>query len=686
MRTPATRGCRATGSPQANQIYWNLRILSRMSHVCGRPSLAKDKASKVFYRKIKPAFKDALPVGKAGADCKCRKCSKSESQQRMKTLRTRKERNQIRDGGKEAPRAKSCHHYCNHKTSKDVSCVHQCFHNTLDVLPNITHVTHEPSVITDRRLIGHHGLFNHEVKSIDIERLLSEQRKHDRCEKLQQKSNTEFANPSTKETGCLLDSTNEETVISNSKDLQTPRILNYSERQEKKTMESNNQVSDLTPGQRPRKTAISSTETNKSVNSSDVVFTGMKEAQPGMYANSDSHQTPGSFNENKSILPGSVESIIERTPQKHVSANPRQVSQPTPLLPSSPPMARASSSLITQQENLDADSVAKSVKAIAASLCNSICFSLLGKRDLVAESREALVKVLQEKHGTQLRSNVLKIQRKLYSCDDAQEEGSELCCSPIFANRKEGAFSSDEFPAQSKTTGFTTSSFEQTGRFVFDWHSNDWSSLLDETAEWLGTSPKNPAVPDGTFSHRTSSQFSVDFEFRNAMSRERDYLFSPPFGSSCVDEPKNSGRVDDFFASRQEQEFSVPQQEHQNYMAFSDITTVSHRRNPLDSIMNNYSVEPLHSETVPFPHMHSSFETQKYFDGKSFFNEIPYFDHKCSFEPFSHVNFPLDSPSFRPVDLAHYPPSYMLEKGPILPTSSSFPSPEHWSFPPMRLY
>ncbi|KAJ0065894.1 hypothetical protein NL108_000128, partial [Boleophthalmus pectinirostris] len=208
--------------------------------------------------------------------------------------------------------------------------------------------THEPSVITDRRLIGHHGLFNHEVKSIDIERLLSEQRKHDRCEKLQQKSNTEFANPSTKETGCLLDSTNEETVISNSKDLQTPRILNYSERQEKKTMD--------------------------------------------------------------------------------------------------------------------------------------------------------------------------------------------------------------------------------------------------------------------------------------------------------------------------------------------------HRRNPLDSIMNNYSVEPLHSETVPFPHMHSSFETQKYFDGKSFFNEIPYFDHKCSFEPFSHVNFPLDSPSFRPVDLAHYPPSYMLEKGPILPTSSSFPSPEHWSFPPMRLY
>ncbi|KAJ0000036.1 hypothetical protein NQD34_011878, partial [Periophthalmus magnuspinnatus] len=164
------------------------------------------------------------------------KCNKSESQHRMKRLRTRKERNQIRD------ERKSCHHYYNHHTSKDVCYVHQCCHSSLDAFTNIVPVAHEPSVITDSRLIGHHGLFNHEVKSIDIERLLSEQRKLDKSEKLQEKNNLEFANPSAKETECLLDSTNEEAVISNKKDLETPRIFNYSKRQEKIMMESNGQV------------------------------------------------------------------------------------------------------------------------------------------------------------------------------------------------------------------------------------------------------------------------------------------------------------------------------------------------------------------------------------------------------------------------------------------------------------
>lgn len=38
-----------------------------------------------------------------------------------------------------------------------------------------------------------------------------------------------------------------------------------------------------------------------------------------------------------------------------------------------------------------------------------------------------------------------------------------------------------------------------------------------------------------------------------------------------------------------------------------------------------------------------------------------------------------------PTDMMHYPPSHMLERS-MAPSSSSLPSPEHWSFPPMRLY
>uniref|UniRef100_A0A3Q4HR55 Uncharacterized protein n=1 Tax=Neolamprologus brichardi TaxID=32507 RepID=A0A3Q4HR55_NEOBR len=43
--------------------------------------------------------------------------------------------------------------------------------------PSVVRSVQEPSIITDGRLTRHHGLFNHEVKSIDFERLLSEQPK-----------------------------------------------------------------------------------------------------------------------------------------------------------------------------------------------------------------------------------------------------------------------------------------------------------------------------------------------------------------------------------------------------------------------------------------------------------------------------------------------------------------------------
>ncbi|KAK7886860.1 hypothetical protein WMY93_026481 [Mugilogobius chulae] len=639
-----------------------------MSHVCGRTSSAKDKASKVFYRKIKPTSKDALTTGKGGADSKCGKCTKVESQHRMKKLRTRKERNQIRNGGKkEAPNNKSCHHYYNHQTSKDISYVRQCCHTTQDALPNIAPVAHELSVITDNRLIGHHGLFNHEVKSINIERLLSEQRKLDRSEKQQGKSNPTFTNPPANETEYVLDSTNDEAVISNKSALQSSKIYNTLKRRVKKTVESNSQGSDLTPGQRSRETLISSTETNKLEN---VVVTGIKETQPVISdINSDLHQTPCSFKENKKILPGSLPSIIETTPKKLVpSADLSQVKQLTPLLQFSPPMEESSSNLNKQQEDLNTDAVAMSVKAIAASLCNSISFSLLRDKNLLTESREVLVKALRQRHGAQLKSNILKVHRRLYSWDEGQEEVSELSHSPIFADRKESPFSTGEFPTASEATGFLTSSFEKTGRLPFDWNSADWSNPLDQTAGWLGTPADNPVVPNDTFIRRGFPKFSVDFDFGNSVSKEKEHLVSPSFLPSCVDGPRSSGHTDNLFTSSRRKEFSSVFKPTQNDITFSNIT--GHRRSPL-----HYSTDPHHS-------MHSSFETQR----KSFPDEIPYFHHENPFDPSRHVNFISASPAFRPVDLAHYPPSYMLEQGPNLSSVSSFASPEHWSFPPMRLY
>ncbi|CAL9705202.1 unnamed protein product [Knipowitschia caucasica] len=639
-----------------------------MSYVCGRISSSKEKASKVFYKKIKPASKDALPSGKVGADCKCGKCSNSESQQRLKRLRTRKERDHLRDGRKQAPRARSCLHYHSHQTSNDLSYVHQCCTNTSDALPHVVPVTHEHSVITDSRLIGHHGLFNHEVKSFDIERLLSEQRKLNRSGKLKENRNS---NVSAIETELLIDFSDKETT---SKALQTPEI-EVSKQQEKKTIESNSQGSELTPGQRTKKTLISSTETTKN-NCSDVI-TVNKEALPVYESNSDSHQIPRNFSENKNIIPGSLSSFIEVTPRNTNSES-------TPPQPSSPPIARAPSCLKTQQieDDPEADSVAMSVKAIAASLCSSISFSLLGRKSLVAESREGLVKVMQKRHGHQLRSNILKVQKQLYCSDDgeAQEEVPEPSYSPVFDDRKKDkkSFSTAEISMPSKPTMFSTFSFEKTGRLPFDRNSSDWSNPLDQTEEWMGA--EHPIVQDGGFGRRASPPFSLDFDFRNSVSKERSVdLFSTPFAPACAAGPRSTDHMDHFFISTQDKEIAWPETSN-DMRTFSNIRTERHGRSPFTSFVN-YRNDPLHS--VPFPQVHRSFETHKDSYGTRISDEIPYFLREGYFEC---SNFISTSPALRPQDMAHYPPSYMLERDPIQSTGPTFPSPEYWSFPPMRLY
>uniref|UniRef100_A0A3B5MYW9 Uncharacterized protein n=1 Tax=Xiphophorus couchianus TaxID=32473 RepID=A0A3B5MYW9_9TELE len=69
-----------------------------------------------------------------------------------------------------------------------------------------------------------------------------------------------------------------------------------------------------------------------------------------------------------------------------------------------------------------------------------------------------------------------------------------------------------------------------------------------------------------------------------------------------------------------------------------------------------------------------------FFPSKS--HRQPQSNHLQAFGQFSpvHQNFRPD-----PTDMMHYPPSHMLERN-LAPTSSSLPSPAHWSFPPMRLY
>uniref|UniRef100_A0A3B3U0H5 Uncharacterized protein n=1 Tax=Poecilia latipinna TaxID=48699 RepID=A0A3B3U0H5_9TELE len=117
-----------------------------------------------------------------------------DKQHKIKRLRTRKERCQMRADKRETSKNKSHHHHCFSQSKKNLIFYPNNHHNchlptrkNAQILSTVA-VTQEPSIITESRLLGHHGLFNHEVKSINIERVLSEQSK---LEESEEKTNEE---------------------------------------------------------------------------------------------------------------------------------------------------------------------------------------------------------------------------------------------------------------------------------------------------------------------------------------------------------------------------------------------------------------------------------------------------------------------------------------------------------------
>ncbi|PWA20664.1 hypothetical protein CCH79_00011598, partial [Gambusia affinis] len=131
----------------------------------------------------------------------------------------------------------------------------------------------------------------------------------------------------------------------------------------------------------------------------------------------------------------------------------------------------------------------------------------------------------------------------------------------------------------------------------------------------------------------------------------------------------------------------------------------------LDSFQNNFvnqtrnlrerlsEQQPHHSNIQPFfshQDRHSAdlhvFPWEQNPSKTDRFYFAPFFPSKSHRRPQSNYlqafgQFSPAQQNFRPnpTDMMHYPPSHMLERN-LAPTSSSLPSPEHWSFPPMRLY
>lgn len=414
-----------------------------MSHVCGRALSDNRKIRNVLNKQLKTTDKSCCSVNRLTADCKClNHHSKTDGQHKMKRLKSRKERSQVRGGGKEASKTKSHHHYCRRQSSKDMTHFHNCCQSSCHcpprrdaLFPNVVPAAQEPSIITDSRLIGHHGLFNHEVKSIDIERLLSKQRKLEKSGNQVQEKNKATSHPSSTShfpsplsTDDLLGADADKVMPFERKAAPAMKTHNDCWGTEKKV----SQGSDVTPGQRPQQQLDLSSGSFKSIFSSkhsslDVVIIKSRKTNPVVSEKGrESQLTPAVDRENVKTLnkkvKGHVISTLEHTPKNQES--PVHQTRAHGLSPS--PLQLSSSHTADifdiQHRRQDPDCVSESVSAVAAGLCDSLQFPLLRRRNLVAESRGVLLKALQERHGPQLQENLLEVQRCLSFGTDPSKE------------------------------------------------------------------------------------------------------------------------------------------------------------------------------------------------------------------------------------------------------------------------
>ncbi|KAI3361187.1 hypothetical protein L3Q82_013384, partial [Scortum barcoo] len=448
-----------------------------MSDVCGRALSDKNLCS----------------VKRFSTDCKClNHRGKTDGQHKMKRLKSRKERSQMRGGGKEV-KSKSYHQYSHRQSSKDIMHLQNCCHSSChcssrrDVLfPNVVPAAQEPSIITDSRLIGHHGLFNHEVKSIDIERLLSKQRKLEKSgHQAQEKSNATLHPSSTSHipspfcTNDLLGANADEAMPYERKADLATKDHDESLETEKKV----SQESDVTPGQRPEQQLDLSSGSFKSTLSSKhrsldvmVIKSGKTNAIISEKAR-ESQLTPTIDREHVKTLNKKIKrhmvSTLEHTPKNQDSAGHQTRAHGLSQSPARLSSSHTADSFDMQQERQDPDCVSKSVSSVAAGLCDSLHFPHLRRRNLVAESRRVLLKALQERHGPRLKEN-LEVQRCLsFNTDplkDIHDQGptmrdeDELWPTDAFTTLFQANTASQLCFDTQKTT-----SFKVTGSKHFNW-------------------------------------------------------------------------------------------------------------------------------------------------------------------------------------------------------------------------
>ncbi|XP_041962051.1 uncharacterized protein si:dkey-250k15.4 isoform X2 [Alosa sapidissima] len=587
----------------------------------------------------------------------------------------------------------------------------------------------EPSFITERRLLGHQGLFNHEVKSFDIERLLSEERRAERSKKPVIHTKKSLFSPTPSLTQNSGDekkcppSCKDEVSGKCSRQGVSPETESQTcvQSYDRGDSDTNKQGSGPLPCQRKTDGMdLSPSESNSvivlSSTPKSTVSNNVPQSTPRISV--EEHNSP------KVQCAGSpIQTVFSNTNAQHSECTPTHIKPPVPYpkeqKPSNPPESPAAKDVTSasldqtgksgiERAQVEAKIARHLISVVADRLCQSLDRPLLLRHHLLAESRATLLHVLQERHGAVLQQNLLKLHTVL-----------GLGQSQVDSGRGTGVH--NKTPKDKWTAT------------VNDVHDSD-SGPNTGPQSWLGSqqrptnkrrrkqkcpqkrTPPSPSPPQGLLSEGTGQRNSQALPWTLNMGNEQQVLMEPAnptsdrfsLGLQTTETFPTDG--DDTFSSKWgphpglphswnkqiNQEEIRPQTMSDSYEKWRhdpDLSFLcqtenqgqhqqsysSYRAMPQDGALR----EPWHLSE------HHPFDFQRHPASACFPDTAHTSLKKLQLQPYYRFHNPLNSAissvtSYRP-DMNFYPPSELLDMA-LSPRKPPSASPEGWSYPRMRLY
>ncbi|KAF4088388.1 hypothetical protein AMELA_G00082370 [Ameiurus melas] len=422
-----------------------------------RRALTDKQTALNMFNSHKKAKEKSCNTG-ISAPCHSSVCSNNKTEERFgepqktKRLKTIKQRNQIREQG--SSRSNRSHQHCVRRSKdkgpcsecKDCQCSHALNFSRKEKPVAKPFPLQKPSIITEGRLTSIRGLFSHEVRSVDIERLIKE-KKHQKHIEMQERQATASPSPS-----CLIPHSTPPAVISERSEEGIFACANKDEKSFEKTDHLHTNLEDAVPmtirsgigkhgsAQTPKATD----NTTRSGNPSDQE--GVQEAV--ILSSSESEPVHKSFPTSVKVTPSYRNVIpIQKNTQnqrqtnkatatmdvQHDFVNTERLDTPVgsevlnsdaPQFDPSPAIFMFSSPTLDKERSALGDecqhkkpgfsSKEEEVRRLAASLCHNLgSFPLQRCCPLLTECRNVLLHHLQERHGSQLQHSLHRLHSHL---------------------------------------------------------------------------------------------------------------------------------------------------------------------------------------------------------------------------------------------------------------------------------